>query len=369
MNRLDARALFARLASDIPRECLGHLFVTGDLAAAYHYKAVFRGRGIKTQGCRYRRPSRWGCGLMPNRGSDVAGFGVAEAPRLLLPGDPCAAGAASGDPALSSEVERLLRGVSDRPSEPTTQADRLDSRAARRRLVWAAGFRYLGIAALGRQTSDEGLEYADPAMMAAANLLSHPEVGSARIESGDLRGVLRSAKDLGRVIALARLEGRDGTRGMAGTMAGRHQDVFPYRLATTGRGHGIRVTGNARRRQRDGGRSHDHRHWPAQRLGGDDRATAGDRQAIDGRRCAFSADRGNAAVIAGVCSSVEPRHGQRDEVPCPAKTPPRTAPSWMPPAVRRLSHVLPVTGSSAPGAPLSLGRSVGGRSGLPRFGG
>jgi len=33
----------------------------------------------------------------------------------------------------------------------------------------------------------------------------------------------------------------------------------------------------------------------------------------------------------------------------PAKTPPRTAPSWMPPAVRRLRHVLPVTGSFVPG--------------------
>jgi len=32
------------------------------------------------------------------------------------------------------------------------------------------------------------------------------------------------------------------------------------------------------------------------------------------------------------------------------KTPPRTAPSWMPPAVSRLRHILPVTGSSAPGA-------------------
>ena len=40
-----------------------------------------------------------------------------------------------------------------------------------------------------------------------------------------------------------------------------------------------------------------------------------------------------------------------------AKTPPRTAPSWMPPAVRRLRYVLPVTGSSAPGAPSSRGQA------------
>jgi hypothetical protein len=46
-------------------------------------------------------------------------------------------------------------------------------------------------------------------MMALANLLSHPEVGTARIESGPMEGLLCAAKDLGRVIALARLAGRD----------------------------------------------------------------------------------------------------------------------------------------------------------------
>jgi hypothetical protein len=48
-------------------------------------------------------------------------------------------------------------------------------------------------------------------MMALGNLLSHPEVGTARIESGQMEGVLRAAKDLGRVIALARLTGREET--------------------------------------------------------------------------------------------------------------------------------------------------------------
>lgn len=53
-----------------------------------------------------------------------------------------------------------------------------------------------------------GLSYADPSMMALANLLSHPEIGTARISEPLAPGgppVLRSAKDLGRVLALARL--------------------------------------------------------------------------------------------------------------------------------------------------------------------
>jgi len=71
-------------------------------------------------------------------------------------------------------------------------------------------FRYLGLASIDRIASDVGLQYAHPAMMALANLLSHQEVGNARIESGEMLGLLRSAKDLGRVIALAHLEGREG---------------------------------------------------------------------------------------------------------------------------------------------------------------
>ncbi len=72
-------------------------------------------------------------------------------------------------------------------------------------------FRFMGLTALNRLTSGPGLEYAAPAMMALANLLSHPAVGDERIQSGAMQGTLRSAKDLGRVLALARLAGRDET--------------------------------------------------------------------------------------------------------------------------------------------------------------
>jgi hypothetical protein len=88
-------------------------------------------------------------------------------------------------------------------------------------------FRFLGIASLDRIASDVGLEYACPSMMALANLLSHPVVGTVRIASGDMRGVLRSAKDLGRVIALARLEGREGTENWLAPWRQAVQKCFP----------------------------------------------------------------------------------------------------------------------------------------------
>jgi hypothetical protein len=37
MNKLDPKELFERIARDVPTELHQHLFVTGSLAAAYHY--------------------------------------------------------------------------------------------------------------------------------------------------------------------------------------------------------------------------------------------------------------------------------------------------------------------------------------------
>ena len=47
--KLDPVALFQRLASDIPNELHGSLFVTGSLAAAYHFQAQLEGRAINTK--------------------------------------------------------------------------------------------------------------------------------------------------------------------------------------------------------------------------------------------------------------------------------------------------------------------------------
>lgn len=49
MNRLDPDALFRRIAADVPADLRGHLFVTGSLAAAYHFQARLEGRAINTK--------------------------------------------------------------------------------------------------------------------------------------------------------------------------------------------------------------------------------------------------------------------------------------------------------------------------------
>jgi hypothetical protein len=66
-------------------------------------------------------------------------------------------------------------------------------------------FRFLGLTTFGQQTVTSGLSYAAPAMMALANLLSHPTLQrDVRIATPvGSQQIMRSAKDLGRVLALA----------------------------------------------------------------------------------------------------------------------------------------------------------------------
>ncbi|MBX3415396.1 MAG: hypothetical protein KF708_22120, partial [Pirellulales bacterium] len=49
MNRLDPETLFQRLATDLPPTLRKHLFVTGSLAAAYHFRDQLIGRAVNTK--------------------------------------------------------------------------------------------------------------------------------------------------------------------------------------------------------------------------------------------------------------------------------------------------------------------------------
>jgi hypothetical protein len=105
-------------------------------------------------------------------------------------------------------------------------------------------FRFLGLTAFDRRRAHNGFAYASPAMMALANLLSHPKVGAERIgESIGGRSLLRSAKDLGRVLALARLASRDDVEAWAEQWASALQKAFPvdHRELAARAGNGLRA--------------------------------------------------------------------------------------------------------------------------------
>ena len=49
MNKLNPTELFERIAEDVPTDLHGHLFVTGSLATAYHFRAQLREQAINTK--------------------------------------------------------------------------------------------------------------------------------------------------------------------------------------------------------------------------------------------------------------------------------------------------------------------------------
>lgn len=227
MNKLDPNELFERIARDVPSELHQHLFVTGSLAAAYHYQSKLQGQAINTKDA----------DLVVHPAGNV--LSCREMSERLLKNhwrrtEECY-------PMKSAEPVDNLRAIRLFPPESNTYFIEFlnipgeDQHDAKRWIPmelsdgWYGlpSFRFLGIASIDRIASHAGLEYANPSMMAFANLLSHPEVGTSRMESGTMRGLLRSAKDLGRVIALAHLAGREETETWSAPWLNAAKTCFP----------------------------------------------------------------------------------------------------------------------------------------------
>lgn len=227
MNRLDPKKLFQRIARDVPASLHPHLFVTGSLAAAYHYRKQLRGEGINTKDADlvvHPAGDTMSCREMTER---LRGLGWRNT-------DQCFPQTAA-EPTHTLRAIRLFPEASNDYFIEFLNIPQIGQPEAK---VWIPvqltdgwyglpSFRFMGVISLGRCSSDAGLEYAHPAMMALANLLSHPQLGTDTIEQGDFSGILRSAKDLGRVLALARLEGRDGTEAWGEVWLNGLQTCFP----------------------------------------------------------------------------------------------------------------------------------------------
>lgn len=206
MSQLDPALLFRRIANDVPQDLHQHLFVTGSLAAAYHFSAELQGQGINTKDA----------DLVVHPAGDVVSCKtMATTLRTLnwTNHEECY-------PQTAPEPSDDLRAIRLYPPDSkdyfieflnVPHSDQQKSK------LWIPvelqdgwygipSFRFLSVTALNRERSAQGLEYANPAMMALSNLLSHQTLGPDRIQSGGpMQGKLRSAKDLGRVLALAYL--------------------------------------------------------------------------------------------------------------------------------------------------------------------
>jgi hypothetical protein len=210
MSKLDPRRLFKQLSQQLPAELRAHVLVIGSLAAARAFVVRLGSEAVNTQDA----------DLLIHPAGDVASA-RRTAERLLEAGWTRVRGTCF--PMPNPEPASELRLIRLNPPEPapffvefvnvpmTEQVADVEMVPVKLPdgYYGLKSYRFMGLAAQFPRQSDEGLFYAAPEMMALSNLLSHREVGSTRIASGVFQGTLRSAKDLGRVLALAHLAEAD----------------------------------------------------------------------------------------------------------------------------------------------------------------
>ncbi len=243
MSGLDPVDVFKRLHRDFPKPLQKHIFVVGSLAAAYHFRAALEDRAVNTKDADL---------VVHPAGHMVSCKRIAE--RLFLDGwtrHDASYPRESCEPLAQLMALRLYPPGSTRyfieflglPAKDQREAKkwvplRIDSKT---HAGWYGlpCFRFMGLAAIGRLKSHIGITYGAPHMMALANLLSHEVVGAqtmSRAIGG--RTILRSAKDLGRVLAIARLSKAEEISEWARPWARALKVCFPRSWRSLGRGAG-----------------------------------------------------------------------------------------------------------------------------------
>src|SRR5688572_17838216 len=228
MARLDPTALFGRISRDIGAPLLRHVYVTGSLAAAYAFKLKLKSRAVNTKDA----------DLVVHPAGDVASA-EAMALELLRLGwrrlaDKCFARekpqpvddlmAIRLNPPRSTDYFVEFLNV---PREEQVESKRWVPVRLDDGWYGLPSFKFMGVTEHGVRRSDEGLRYASPETMALSNLLSHAPLREDRIESGEFTGIRRCSKDLGRVIALAYLSGREATEAWPGRWIEALKKSFP----------------------------------------------------------------------------------------------------------------------------------------------
>jgi hypothetical protein len=206
MSNVSPAAVISEIAYAIPPECREHVIVVGSLAAGFH----FFGKDTEL----YVRTKDVDSVLCPR--SEAVRSGKAVAERLIALGWRQKAGGEFGNAGTASTPDDRLPAVRLHPPgseewfvEFLTLAD--DARPAGRhflRLELSTGhyglpsFEFLSLSTFEPVRTPYGVHHARVEMMALANLLEHPEIKPDMIRNTFTK---RSNKDLGRVLAIARL--------------------------------------------------------------------------------------------------------------------------------------------------------------------
>jgi hypothetical protein len=209
---LSPRAVIEQVANAIPMDCRANIIIIGSLAAAYHFFGNDPDQKMRTKDI--------DCLLSPRIRAIPAGKAVTE--RLFSerwtyrvseewpgPGDANTADeklpVVRMNPPGSHEWFVELLTVPESSVDQAAQSSRLETTDGHFLLP---SFPFLSIPEYKPISTEYGVLIARPEMMALANLLEHPVIGS-RTMSTKIGGRIhkRSNKDLGRVLAIARLSG------------------------------------------------------------------------------------------------------------------------------------------------------------------
>ena len=201
---LDPVPLFEELARQVPKDLLPNLLVVGSLAAAYHFRNALAGKGGNTKDADLV--------IQPAGAVDEC---REIAHRLLDAGWRPHADCTPSSPETPPEELWAIRLLPPDVDFYFIELLGLPKPGQARPMIWEPvevqggwyglpTFRYMGLVGHASHQADEGVAYAAPRMMALANLLSHPALGTETMTKpiGD-RIIKRSSKDLGRVLGLA----------------------------------------------------------------------------------------------------------------------------------------------------------------------
>lgn len=227
MNQLDPLELFERISSDIPAELHGNLIVAGSLAAAYEFRTKLASQAVNTKDADlivHPAGKVESCAQMTE---ELLGIGWRRTEMCFAQNNK--------QPLTNLRAIRLFPPESNDYFIEFLNVPSLDQPMNKAWIPmklsdgWYGlpSFRFMSVISVEPKISDQGIEYANVAMMALSNLLSHAQLGDSRIESGAMQGILRSAKDLGRVIALAYLAEREATEGWVSQWVNAINQCFP----------------------------------------------------------------------------------------------------------------------------------------------
>lgn len=202
--------LLDMVASTIPTDLHPHIIVVGSLAAAYHHREKLARQAVNTKDADL---------VVHPAGAVEQCKRIAE--RLLAEGWRRTAQCFAHATAEPVDDLRAIRLCPPQTESFFIELLGLPEPGERRAKTWVPCrlpdgwygmpcFRFMTLLREDRVSTTFGIQHASPCLMALANLLSHPTIGTERM-SGELEGrsILRSAKDLGRVLALAHLEPAD----------------------------------------------------------------------------------------------------------------------------------------------------------------